>query len=86
MHKNDRLEDNPSTEFSSTQTLRGAQIAHGSRPLAPGSRGRKNTIPTKCLLVHRDIVWQSSQQVQLPFNPSQNLLRGDENFQVPETD
>lgn len=46
---------------------------------------RKHTVSPVCLLIHTDIVRQSSQQIQLSFHPPQDLLARSEELDDSQT-
>jgi hypothetical protein len=73
---------------SRTEALIRAQIAQRSGPLTPYGRRRrrKDTITTIGFLIYRHIMWQSSQEVQLSLNPSQDLFWWNEHLEIPEAD
>lgn len=64
-----------------------SQVAHGCLIVAAdGGRvaGWKNSIATVGLLVDRDIVRQTSQEVQLALDPTEDLLRGHKHLEISE--
>lgn len=54
--------------------------------LAGGVGGREDSVATICLLVDGNIVRKTSKEVQLAFNPAENLLGGNEDLEVSEAD
>jgi len=47
--------------------------------------GRQHTISAVGLLIDRHVVWQSPQQVQLAFNPPENLFGWSQKSDVAKT-
>lgn len=77
---------------SCPQALSGAQEAHGCSVVAVdvavgrvAGRG-ENSVPSEGLLVDRNIVRQSAEEVQFTLDPSQDLLGGHKDLQVSESD
>lgn len=48
-------------------------------------RGGKYAVPAVGFLVDRHVVRESAQEIQLPFDPSEDLFRGDEYFKVTQS-
>lgn len=69
-----------------TQSLCASQITHLDSRFWVRCGDRKDAEPPICLLINRNIVWQSSKEVHLPFNPPENLFGRCEEFQVSKTD
>ena len=73
---------------SRAQALISSQVAHGSLISIPAGRiGRgQHSIPTVSLLIHRNIMGQATQEVQLALDPPENLFRWHKYLEIPESD